>query len=270
MSENNLQTPEGKVSENRPEPEQFDEFIVKVNRETNEIILKDPRTGKETPIKARLEDEPEIGIRKPLTVDQFRDAWERLEKLGITWTTDVPPLPTFKEGLEEAADFIERYKEIQKEFPTFPRELGTVILHQLMHAGVGVEIDQKAEIVRSLLTQKYRSEFFFKYAIKVPYFEDIDWEVVIKAYERACHGMPKIAYALLMLTFRNPVDTTLTVEDAANEYREPEFITVAVNEELIDNLLAKLSVIRTALTKAQGVADSLPDMEVENHGIATT
>jgi hypothetical protein len=272
VSENNLQaTLEGKVSENSAEQDQFEEFTVKVNRETNEIILKDPRTGKETPIKAKLETETEeeTGRTKPLTVDQFREVWERLDKLGITWTTDVPPLPEFRKGFEQGTDFGERYRELQKQFPTFPRELGTVILHKLLHAAVGGEVDQKAEIIRDLLTQKYRSEFFFKYAIKVPYFEDIDWEVVIKAYERACHGMPKIAYALLMLTFRDPVDTTLSVEDAANEYREPEFITVAVNEDLIDNLIAKLSLIRMALAKAQGVADSLPDMEEANHGTAT-
>jgi hypothetical protein len=270
VSENNLQTiVEGKVSEHQDETDQFDEFVVKVNRETNEIILKDPKTGKETPIQAKLEGDTETGWKPPLTVDQFRDAWEQLDRLGITWTTDVPPLPMFREGVQEAPDFTERYKQIQKQFPTFPRELGTVILHKLMHADAGGEVDQKAEIVRDLLTQKYRSEFFFKYAIKVPYFEEIDWEVVIKAFERACHGMPKIAYALLNLTFRNPVDTTLTVEDAANEYREPEFITVAVNEDLIDKLLARLSEIRIALHKAQGVADSLPDMEVENHGTAT-
>lgn len=272
MSENNLQTPlEGEVSQN-PETDQFDEFTVKVNRETNEIILKDQRTGKETPIKAKLEteSETEAGWLKPLTVEQFREAWERVENLGLTWTTEVPPLPVFKKGVDLAADFGERYKKLQKDFPTFPRELGTVILHKLMHSEVGGDVDKKAEIIQELLTQKYRSEFFFKYAIKVPYFEDIDWEVVIKAYERACHGMPKIAYALLMLTFRNPVDTTLSVEDAANEYREPEFITVAVNEDLIDNLIAKLSVIRAALAKAQGVANSLPDMEEANHGTATT
>lgn len=270
MSENNIQTiPEGKVSENQAETSQFDEFIVKVNRESNEIILKDPRTGKETPIRAKLESEIETGFRR-LTVDQFRDAWEQLKKLGITWTTDVPPLPEFKEGFEQPSDFAERYRELQKQFPTFPRELGTVILHKLMHAKVGGEIDQKAGLISDLLTHKYRSEFFFKYAIKVPYFEDIDWEVVIKAFERSCHGMPKIAYALLMLAFRDPVDTTLSVEDAANEYREPEFITVAVNEDLLDNLINKLSVIRTALAKAQKVADSLPDMEEEDHGTATT
>lgn len=270
MSENNLQTaPEGKVSEHQTETEQFDEFIVKVNRETDEIILRDPKTGKETPIKAKLETQITDRAR-PLTVDEFQEVWGRLSKLGITWTTDVPPLPTFHEGFEQPPDFEQRYRELQNQFPTFPHELGTVILHKLMHAEVGGEIDQKAKIVQDLLSQKYRSDFFFKYAIKVPYFEDIDWEVVIKAFERACHGMPKIAYALLNLTFRNPVDTTLTVEDAANEFREPEFVTVAVNEDLLDTLLARLSEIRIALQKAQQVADSLPDMEVEHHGTATT
>ena len=49
MSENNLQssTLEGKVSDSQSDSEQFEEFVVKINRETNEVIVKHPRTGKE-------------------------------------------------------------------------------------------------------------------------------------------------------------------------------------------------------------------------------
>lgn len=259
MSEQNLQpNKDTALSENT---DKFEEFIVKVNRETNEIIFKNPRTGKETPIKAKVEGSSQAEQAKALTLDQFNEAWTKLRQLGIGWTTDIPPNPTFKEGYERDQAFWKEYMELQKRFLNFPRELGTVVLHTLLHPHAGHDLDKKAEIVRELLTQEYRSEFFFKYAIKVPYFEDIDWEVVIKAHERGVHAMPKIAYALLMLTFRNPVNTTLSVEDAANEYREPEFITVAVNEELIDNLLEKLVTIRTSLEKAQKVAESITDQQ---------
>jgi hypothetical protein len=272
MSEQNI--PENVETGVSKDVDAFEEFTVKVNRETNEIVFKNPRTGIETPIKAKVEESPRSERPKPLTIEQFNEAWIKLKQLGISWTTDIPPNPTFREGYERDQTFWKEYVETQKQFLNFPRELGTVVLHTLLHPHAGHDLDKKAEIVRELLTQEYRSEFFFKYAIKVPYFEDIDWEVVIKAHERGVHTMPKIAYALLMLTFRNPVNTTLSVEDAANEYREPEFITVAVNEELIDNLLDKLVTIRSALGQAQKVAESITDQEVtqeeSTNGAAST
>lgn len=63
--------------------------------------------------------------------------------------------------------------------------------------------------------------------------------------------MPKIAYALLSLILRNPVNTTLSLEEAANTHREPQFITVAVNESLLDQLMSRLIEIKAALEKAQ-------------------
>jgi hypothetical protein len=261
VSENNLQTTTDEVSKSETSPDQpeVEEFIVKINRETDEVTIKNPRTGQETPVKAGSAEK-----RGPFTADEFRKAWEKLRALGVTWTTDIPPVPSFLEDYERDATFWKKYEELQKEYPTFPRELGTAILHGLLKPQPGTELDEKVNIIRSdLLTHEYRSEFFFKYAIKVPYFEDVDWEVVIKAHERGVHAMPKIAYALLMLTFRNPVDSTLTVEDASEQYREPEFVTVAVNEELIDKLIETLAKARNALGKAQQLAESLTDLTQE-------
>lgn len=257
MSESNLQTLTMSDSGEQTS-EQFDELIVRVNRETRDIIFKDPKTGKEKLIEAPAPAQQE----KPLSVDQFREAWNRTNELGITWTTDVPPVPVFKEGHAPGPSFKKEYRALQREFPSFPRELGTIILHTLLHPHKHEGANEKVEIVKDLLTQEYRSEFFFKYAIKVPYFEDIDWEVVIKTHERGVARMPKIAYAMLMLTFRSPVNSTLSVEDAANEYREPEFITVAVNEELIDVLIDKLVTTKNALEVAQALAESIPEQDV--------
>jgi hypothetical protein len=145
-----------------------------------------------------------------------------------------------------------------------------VILRVLLGRRVTKELERKAAVIENLLTQEYRSEFFFKYAIKVPYFEDIDWEVVVKAYERGTTIMPKIAYALLAITLRNPVDTTLSVEEGANEHREPEFITVAVNEQLVDLLTSRLIEIKAALEKAQQAADSLTEKAEEKEANRTT
>jgi hypothetical protein len=252
VSEHNLETtPEGKMSDNQPDSEQFEEFVVKVNRETNEIVFKNPRTGTETALKPKVET-------KSLTVSEFSDVWQRLNKLGITWTTE-----------KRDADFWKEFSAIQDEFPTFPRELGTAVLHALLGPRPGESQNEKALIIKDLLTQKYRSEFFFKYAVKVPYFEDIDWEIVIKAQERNVTLMPKIAYALLMLSFTDPVDPSISVEEAANEVRDPEFMTVAVNEDAIDRLVEKLMTIRAALVKTQKIAESLTEQEESSNGIGT-
>lgn len=266
MSENNLQiTPEGKVSDNQPDSEQFEEFVVKVNRETNEIVFKNPRTGKETTLKPKVEDEK----YNPLTVSEFSSVWQRLSKLGVTWTTEIPPVPKFIEGYERDAEFWKQYAEIQRDFPNFPREVGAAVMNALLGPRPGEEQDEKALIIKDLLTHKYRSEFFFKYAVKVPYFEDIDWEVVIKAQERNVTRMPKIAYALLMLSFTDPVNVSMDLENAANEIREPEFMTVAVNEDAIDRLMEKLTTIREALIKTQKLAESLTETEESSNGAST-
>jgi len=260
-----LQTPAGETVTTAEDASSEKSFLIKVNREKNEIVFTDPETGKETTLKATvLDDDAEfLPPRKPLTPEEFRQAWDKLNELKITWTTDIPPVPQFRKDWEDTPEFWTAYREVQKQFPNFPRDLGNAILHKLLHKPIDGRVDAKAEIAGSLLTQEYRSEFFFKYAIKVPYFEDIDWEVVIKAYERGAHPMPKIAYALLQLTLREPVNTTLSVEEAANEYREPQFITVAVNEQLIDTLIDKLVTIRQSLEKAQRAAERLTEMEAQ-------
>lgn len=262
MSENNLQvTPESEGSTVQAEADQseVEEFIVKINKDTNEIVIKNPRTGAEF---VRRSEEK----KGPLTADEFRKAWDKLRVLGVTWTTDIPPIPSLLKGYNRGEAFWKEYGELQKEFPTLPREVGSAVINALLGPKPGQEPDEKALIVKDLLTQTYRSEFFFKYAVKVPYFEDIDWEVVIKAQERNVTHMPKIAYALLMLSFTDPVDVSMDLENAANEIREPEFMTVAVNEDAIDRLLEKLTTIKTALIKTQRLAESLTEMEESSNG----
>ena len=58
--------------------------------------------------------------------------------------------------------------------------------------------DKKAQIVGEILIDNdYRAEFFFKYAIKIPYLKDIDWEVVFKAYERGITKPLGVPYGVL-------------------------------------------------------------------------
>jgi hypothetical protein len=72
-----------------------------------------------------------------------------------------------------------------------------------------------------------------------------------------------------MLSFTDPVDPSISVEEAANEVRDPEFMTVAVNEDAIDRLVEKLMTIRAALVKTQKIAESLTEQEESSNGIGT-
>ena len=252
-----------------------DTIQLKINRSKNELSFVNPVTGKAITIKAIIEDDDEDEEDEedseerpaPLPPDEFRDVLKQLDDLGITWSAGVPPTPRFKKGFEKSQTFGEEYFQIQKKYPRFPRELGAVIMNALAgtnqpEALIGNEEDvkKKVEIIHEvLITPEYRSEFFFRHAIKVPYFEEADWEVVIKAYERDVKEMPKSAYALLSLAFRNPVDSTLPIEEGSMEYVRPQFVTAAVNEYLLDKLITQLTAARAALEKAQQAVRLLND-----------
>jgi hypothetical protein len=139
----------------------------------------------------------------------------------------------------------------------FPRELGTVIFYILTGArlfpqgGDGKILEKKASVVRDsgLITEGYRAEFFFKHAIKVPYFSDLDWEVVVKKYERNVRKSPGISYALLSLQFEGP-------EKGSNRRRR---MVVAVNERITGELIESLTQVKEALAKSGSADDILPE-----------
>lgn len=245
-----------------------------VNKATNEIIFKDP-SGKVFVIQPQIiEPEPRQEDRnEPLSADEFRDALDKLVDLGITWSPDIPPVPIVADVAKWTESARKEYSDIQKKYPRFPRELGGVILHELLGhpqpvglVGPKRELDQKRKLIASLLTQEYRSEFFFKFAIKLPYLEQLDWEVVVKAYERGVDKMPRVAYALLQIAMRGPLDTTQSIERGANSDRTLQVVTVAVNERLIDKLMNELALVKKQLEKAQRSAGSLtePSLPEEN------
>ena len=118
------------------------------------------------------------------------------------------------------------------------------------------DADEKAQIARDLvinLRRGFTSEFFFKYAIKVPYFVDLDWEVVIKTYERNVRSMPRIPYALLSLVFRHSISPRLGLDIDAGERQT---LTVAVDENLIEKLIASLAEAKVALQRAGELAEA--------------
>lgn len=209
-------------------------------------------------------DEDEL---KGLTPDQFRSVLEQINALGLSWSADIPPRVRPKSADKRGILISEEYTTIQRQYPSFPRELGLVVFYALtgseMAAAFSGEqkahLEEKTAAVRELvITPEYKAEFFFKYAIKVPYLIDVDWEIVIKAFERNVRDMPRIPYALLSLVFRQPTDSSLPVSfDTADR----DTLTVAVNEHLIDMLLGILKDVKSRLQSAQEIATSIGERD---------
>lgn len=264
MSEENLQKPAGDVSkeEGGVSASTGDEtYEVTLNKSNEQLTIKDPSSGRVVTLRARVE-EPEEEVKEadvePLSPDEFRAALRKLDELGLTWTSDTIPRITAKEGASEEALLSEEFEQIQAQYPGLPRELGATIYHALTGSsphesivGSKEDLEKKVATVRELIiTSEYRSDFFFKHALKIPYFEAIDWEVIFKTHERNVQGMPGVAYALLMLTFHNPNPRVGKLDQHQN-------VTVAANLSLVDKLIAILIDVKTALEDAKQLTDEL-------------
>jgi hypothetical protein len=263
VSEENLQKPETADVDNKELsiPIGNETYEVTVNKSKEELTIKDPSSGRVITIRARVEepeeDTAEIDI-KPLPPDEFRSALEKMDALGLTWTADSVPRVIAKEDASDDAFLSEELEQLQEAYPLLPREVGTVVSHALTgmpaHESIvgGKEyLEKKVAIVRELfITQDYRSDFFFKHALKIPYFESIDWEVIFKTHERNVSDMPGVAYALLMLSFHNPNPRV----DRLGQHQE---VTAAVDLKLVDKLIGILIDVRTALEDAKRLTGKL-------------
>jgi hypothetical protein len=193
----------------------------------------------------------------PLTLAEFRSVFGKVKSLGLTWTADITPHLIAKEPRAEAALPSLQSTRIQEKYPTFPSELGAVVLYTLTGMTLGSLgadkklLEKKASVVRQsgLITESYRAEFFFKHAIKVPYFSDLDWEVVVKKYERNVLESPGISYALLSLEFERP----------GTEGSEKRRAVVAVDERLTEKLIKLLAQVKEALEKSRSTHDIFPE-----------
>lgn len=241
-------------------PSSDESIEVTLNKATKELTLKDP-TGKVVTIKANVvedDEDDEHEVIEPLPPDEFRKALEKMSSLGLTWTADRIPRVIAKDPDAESALFSEDFQNLQEAYPNLPRELSVVVYHALTGGpayesvvGNEKELKEKVAAVHDLLlTSGFRSEFFFKHAIKVPYFETIDWEVVFKTHERNVAGMPAVAYALLLLTFHNTNSRVSKIDEHQNT-------TVAVDLKLVNKLIGLLVDVKTGLEDAQKLSDML-------------
>jgi hypothetical protein len=262
VSEENLQKPETADVDNKELsiPIGDETYEVTLNKSKEELTIKDPATGRVVTIRARVEEPEEDTTEadtKPLSPEEFRNALQKMDALGLTWTADSIPRVIAKDESDDAF-LSEEFMQLQEAYPDLPRELSGVVFYALTGmpshesiVGGKEDLEKKVSTVREfLLTSEYRADFFFKHALKIPYFEAIDWEVLFKTHERNVAGMPGVAYALLMLSFHNPNPRIGKLDQHQN-------VTVAANLKLVDKLIGILIDVRTALEDARKLTDKL-------------
>lgn len=238
---------------------------ITIRKETNEVILRNPKDNRIVKLKANFEEAIEEELKyddedeiPPLTPEEFEDGVRRIYALGLTFSVDLfPTLLARDEASSELIDSDE-FDSIRNKYPMLPREVGFVAHNTLTGRNDGSELlggdenfEKKSQVVKELvLTEDYKAEFFFAHALKVPYFESIDWEVVLKTREKGVVDIISVPYALLLLTFHNTNPKMGDIDKHQN-------VTVAVNQDLVDKLLATLTEVRTALDESNKVAKLL-------------
>lgn len=226
--------------------------------------------GKSITFKTRVieDDEEEEEDDEPMTPEEFEEALEAVNRLGLTWTADATPNVKAKSPETENALLSEEFIELQDKFPNLPFEVYIATSYKLtgnenLAAVAGGEnyLKRKAEIAgRVFIDHAFRSEFFFKHAIKVPYLRNIDWEVVYKLYEKGAEGIPGIPYGMLALSLQDPFFT--------GKGRNLRNITVAVDESLVNLLLKILGEVKVKLENARRISDVLNEqhlLEEQDH-----
>lgn len=244
---------------------------ITIRKATNEVILRNPKDNRIVKLKANFEDAIEEKLEEfededenilPLTPEEFEDGVRKLDMLGLTFSVDLfPSIVAKNESSPELIDASE-FESLQEKYPALPREVGFVAHNTLTGREDALDLlggkenfEKKSKIIRELvLTDEYKADFFFKHALKVPYFESIDWEVILKTHEKGVNGVVSIPYALLMLTFHN-TNPKVGQLDAHQNF------TVAVNRDLIDKMLATFADVRAALEESYKMRDILTKRE---------
>lgn len=225
------------------------------NKRTGEMSLTSPK-GEKILIKTSVVEEEDNEFQpEPLGVAEFNFALTRLDELGFTWSADNPPMIRAKTGVEEAVFGSDEFFHLQDQFPSLPREIGIVVSFAIMGntpladiVGGQEVLDAKVKIVNDLfVTHAFRSEFFFKHAIKVPYLSEIDWEIVMKMHEKGVSAFPGVSYGILSLLLREPSSFGFA--------SKREVITVAVNKSAIERFITIFEEIRDCLESSEKITD---------------
>ena len=238
---------------------------ITINKATKEATLRNSKDNRVIKLKASFEDavdEIEDDEVQPLTPEQFEDGVKRLDILGLTFSVDL--FPSIMSKNESSPDIInaEEFEDIQNSYPLLPREVGLVAHNTITGNSHGMDLlggqeffEKKSEIAKELiLTNKYREDFFFQHALKVPYFESIDWEINLKTHEKGVKNNISVPYALLMLSIHNTNPKLGRLDMHQN-------ITVAANRALIEKLLVSLTEAKLALEESEKMREILRNVK---------
>lgn len=187
----------------------------------------------------------------PLPPDEFLKVLEQIDGLGLTWTADLPVLLRPKSEKYEEVVLSEEFKRIQNTYPDFPHELTHVIYTKLTGrnyrpgiVGSKEDYEKKADAVSTIvITPEFRSAFFFKHALKVPYFSRLDWEVVLKTFEKNVKEPPGTAYAIISVLLKSSV----------HDSRKSNTVTFALDQQTVRNLIESLTEVQSALHAASEI-----------------
>ncbi len=235
-----------------------------IRRLGDNLTIQDPDSGKTITLKISVAeddstvDEPEEF--RSIPVEEFKSVLQKIDQLGLCWTADVIPSVRVKDDVSSDPLSDPEFLELTQQYPHLPFELSSftrALLTGKVRIGEAAanenEFYQKAAVVQEfVLSPRFKHEFFFKNSIKVPYFTDLDWEVVIKAYERNVDVRPDVVYGLISLAFIK--------SDSSNPWnsRPPrQAVTVAVDEKLVDKIIESLTDLKKALQKARKDIESI-------------
>jgi len=198
---------------------------------------------------------PEPQLSPVLTPAEFRSVLDEIDRLGLTWTSDLPPTVVARDGTANGAFATEKFDEIEERYPTLPNELGYVIWYALTGTepvphSVGSEEDlqAKAAIVReTIITPAFQDDFLFRHMLKLPRFENVEWEVIVKTSESGVQRFPGNAYGLV----------SILLESNSPYGDENESFTFAVNASRLTRLITVLDEMRDALHRATNIGECL-------------
>lgn len=173
------------------------------------------RRVEKIPSKSKRSNQKERAHNSPLSVTEFQRVLTRIAGLGLEWTADLPPHVRVAAGNGSTDLLTAEFSEIIGNYPELPLEIGALV--QFVFTGaiprqslVGSDTvrDKKCEILKSIvLTQEFKSDFFFEHAIKLQKLCGLDWEVVIKTYEMGVSTIPACPYAIFALSLHKSEDS---------------------------------------------------------------
>lgn len=232
-----------------PEGPKFRDVVLMVSKEHLEKLLS-----------ARAESNDEAPP-KPTTGDEFSSILREVDGLGWQWSTDDPPALIAKPSMTPDTDAL---NTLSKKYPSFPRELSHIIKHALWGWSPDIDIvgppadlpAKVASVSSMILTDEYRSQFFFEHATRLRKFYDLDWEIMVKAAERNINRVPGTVYA----------NISLETSETQPDFEERTAATLfAADARALKRMITLLQDALKALEKAQTMAHVMRHEEGRQH-----